>query len=351
MVFEFLNRLIGHTDSSVDAVNAYVEGSASADEQTFVERMMRENPGLEKDLGTQRALLEVLRRVEKVEAPRSFTVTPEMIARAERSDSALSKVAELFGPQRKLALAPAVIAGIAALSVALLTLGDITGVVDQTSSGDDSASVAVVVESAASIGALGIAGEMGEPGAPAAGGTSDDSTFLTEKASQSGRSGAVTATSAPARATAPEAVTESAAPGPLVTVIVTEKGDAESSRIAPAGEPPSLTTEATAPVARPEEDVETSAKDGAIVEPANEDTEAFGTGGSIDTAGTADGAGEGALAGAGALEGVAGGAGSGTAMGAGKGLTLPLRQLQIALAALALAAIGAWAGLRRVRGE
>lgn len=350
MVFEFLNRLIGHRDSSVDAVNAYVEGSASADEQTFVERMMRENPGLEKDLGTQRALLEVLRRVEKVEAPRSFTVTPELIARAERSDSALSRVAELFGPQRKLALAPAVIAGIAALSVALLTLGDITGVVDQTSGGDDSASVAVVVESAASIGALGIAGETGESGAPAAGGTSDDSTFLTEKASQSGGAGAA-ATAAPARATAPEVVTESAAPGPLVTVIVTEKGDAESSRIAPAGEPPSLTTEATAPVARPEEDVETSAKDGAIVEPANEDTEAFGTGGSIDTAGTADGAGEGALAGAGALEGVAGGAGSGTAMGAGKGLTLPLRQLQIALAALALAAIGAWAGLRRVRGE
>ena len=351
MVFEFLNRLIGHTDSSVDAVNAYVEGSASADEQTFVEQMMRENPGLEKDLGTQRALLEVLQRVEKVEAPRSFTVTPEMIARSERSDSALSRVAELFGPQRKLALAPAVIAGIAALSVAILTLGDITGVVDQTSAGDDSVSVAVIVESTVSIGTLGITGETGESGAPTAGGTSDDSTFSTEKASQSGGAGAAAAKVAPAQATAPEAVAESAAPAPLVTVIVTEKGDAESSRIAPVGEPPSLTTEATAPVARPEEDVETSAKDGAIVEPTNEDTEAFGTDGLIDTASTAEGAGEGALADAGALEGVAEGAGSGTAMGAGKGLTLPLRQLQIALAALALAAIVAWAGLRRVRGE
>ena len=33
------------------------------------------------------------------------------------------------------------------------------------------------------------------------------------------------------------------------------------------------------------------------------------------------------------------------------GISLPLWQLQVALAALALAAVGAWAGLRRARGE
>jgi hypothetical protein len=61
--------------------------------------------------------------------------------------------------------------------------------------------------------------------------------------------------------------------------------------------------------------------------------------------GFALGAGDGALAGAGA------GAAEGAGSGAGKGISLPLWQLQIALAALAVAAIGAWAGLRRVRGE
>ena len=50
-------------------------------------------------------------------------------------------------------------------------------------------------------------------------------------------------------------------------------------------------------------------------------------------------------------EGAGAGAADGATAGAGDGIELPLWQLQIVLAAIALAAIGAWAGLRRVRGE
>jgi hypothetical protein len=50
-------------------------------------------------------------------------------------------------------------------------------------------------------------------------------------------------------------------------------------------------------------------------------------------------------------EGAGAGAADGATAGAGDGIELPLWQLQIVLAAIALAATGAWAGLRRVRGE
>ena len=86
----------------------------------------------------------------------------------------------------------------------------------------------------------------------------------------------------------------------------------------------------------------------------------------LDTAsaaGVAGEAGDGALAGAaegaadGLLEGAAESAGAGAGPDelkgagaeAGNGITLPLWQLQVALAALAVAAIGAWAGLTRIR--
>jgi len=82
VVLKVLNRLIDRTDSSIDAVNAYVEGSASPDEIKLIEQMIRENPALEKDLTTQRSLLNVLDRVDNIEAPRSFVVTSEMVAAA-----------------------------------------------------------------------------------------------------------------------------------------------------------------------------------------------------------------------------------------------------------------------------
>ena len=150
MIRKFLNRLFGRTDPVTYAINAYIEGNAPADEMKLVEQMMRDQPALEKDLATQQALLGVLGRIGGIEAHRSFAITPEMVAAAESSRSAVSKLAELFAPQRKLALAPMVVAGFAALAVALLTIGDITGVVEQSGIDDDSFSIsAIAAESAA----------------------------------------------------------------------------------------------------------------------------------------------------------------------------------------------------------
>jgi hypothetical protein len=356
VVLRILNRFIDRTDSSsVWAVNAYVEGSASDDEVKLVEEMMRRDPALGKDLSTQRALRDVLSRIENVEAPRSFAVTPEMVAAAERSESGLSRLAELFAPQRKLAMAPAVIAVIAAVGVALLTIGDITGTVDQTGGGrDDSSSSASFAESAATSGG----------GAAAESAPSMEMAVVTEKASAG-------ATAAPA-ATAMTAVAPLAPDDSAITLESATGGgiDEPASLAAPEPEMALMEEEPEIVGDGDSEDDSARSKSGEQLEvdgPESDDADTtleFGTGGAIDEdpitsagagtgdgsfAGAADGAASSAAAGAGegALAGAAGGAGE----GAGKGISLPLWQLQIALAALAVAAIGAWAGLRRVRGE
>ncbi len=354
MVLRILNRFIDRTDSSsVWAVNAYVEGSASDDEVKLVEEMMRRDPALGKDLSTQRALRDVLSRIENVEAPRSFAVTPEMVAAAERSESGLSRLAELFAPQRKLAMAPAVIAVIAAVGVALLTIGDITGTVDQTGGGrDDSSSSASFAESAATSGG----------GAAAESAPSMEMAVVTEKASAG-------ATAAPA-ATAMAAVAPLAPDDSAITLESAAGGgiDEPASLAAPEPEMALMEEEPEIVGDGDSEDDSARSKSGEQLEvdgPESDDADTtleFGTGGGIDeepitSAGTGDGAFAGAADGAassaaaGAGEGALAGAAAGAGEGAGKGISLPLWQLQIALAALAVAAIGAWAGLRRVRGE
>lgn len=344
MFFGVLNRLFGRTDQHIDAVNAYVEGNASTDEIRIVEELMRENSALEKDLATQQSLRSVLQRVEKVEAPRSFAITPEMVAAAERSESSLTRFTELFAPQRKLALAPAVIAGIAALSVALLTLGDVTGAVNQSRSGaDGSFTSAAIAESAA--------------GASDAGGAM--ATVVVETKNDTVRSAATAApaaTSAPAAAMAdvsgssadndaadaPVAAAGGAAPDP-------NSSNAELSTLDT--EPPSLAAEA--PVAEPsdgssddiadmnelavaEDEFASSQELAKAIEPyeASEDNDAEI---STDTSATLENPEEQTL----------GQETSPVISSDDDGLSLPLWQLQVALAAIALAAIGAWAGLRR----
>ena len=358
MVLRVLNRLIGRTDRreiGVDAVNAYAEGSASSDEIKLIEQMMHENPAFKKDLATQRSLLEVLGRVDTIEAPRSFAVTPEMVAAAERSESRLSRFAELFAPQRKLALAPAVIAGIAALGVALLTLGDITGVVDQNRiDGDNFATTQASADMESSV-----AGDV-------------IVTVVVEKEVVAESAG----DGSPEMATAVEE--------PLATILVSE---AQAPIVSPQPEESALTAKALAPISEPEANAdviseeppslaaappalaagadsdEQTTNDASVAEPeiaalesakesaddlesgtAARTTLEFGVGGEI-----ADGAAEDAAEGA--AKGAAAGAAAGAASNVGKGLSLPLWQLQVALAALAVAAIGAWVGLRRVRGE
>jgi hypothetical protein len=343
VVRKFLNRLIGRTDLSIDAVNAFVEGNASADEIQLVENLMQDNPSLERDLSTQQALLSVLGRIEKIEAPRSFAVTPEMVAAAEGQDSLLSRIAELFAPQRTLALAPAAIAVIAAVGVALLTIGDVTGVVDQSSSSrSESFSSAEIAESADG-GSLspGVAGVAGAPGSP---GSSDSSAdmFTTEKASSSGA-----ATAAPAAAVAPEfdsaddsVVGESMEEAPVAGLVGPDTDSQEP-------EPPSLMMEASADV-QSTNAVDSASIAGSLDEDASIQQTQRNTGETDTDSGVLAGDGASSIAPEAELA-----YAEDTAFepaSSNDGISLPLWQLQAALAALAIAAIGAWAGLRRARG-
>jgi hypothetical protein len=313
--FEVLNRLFGGKDQSIDAVNAYIEGNASVDETQLVEKMMREDSSLEKDLSTQTALLSVLGRIDQLEAPRSFAISPEMVAAAERSESQLSRFAELFAPHRKLALTPAVIAGIATLSVALLTLGDLTGVVDQSTSNKSiSISTSAVSESAASDGT-----------------TTPSLSFAQDSAAAAPRA----ATQAMAAALAPEA--DSADDAAEGTGIAPPSLAMEAPLAGTADEPADTTLKVA-----PESAVEDEATERLLPkseEPAasSAETEQSDSDGSITIEASPDLAySEGVLPGMAITN---------------EGISLPLRQLQFSLAALALAAVGTSAGLRRARGE
>ena len=401
MINRLVNKLLGRAGPPTDAVSAFVDGNASADEVKLVEQMMRDDPALKKVLATQKAMLEVLGRLGKVQAHRSFAITPEMVAAAEASDSRLSRLAELFAPQRKLALAPVILAGFAALTVALLTLGDITAVVEQ--SGErESFSTAAVAESAAPADrdattsmslAADTAAEVPEiAGAvekSAATGTDGDMAALSEPqapdlaimADTASTADMPSAAAAVAAAPAPEAIGATAATAPAVMESLEALASADD-----AGTEAPLSLAAPAPDSLPSPAPETAdvTVDSPVVDdvpkraapdlagtadiaglatvlPADADSGAIaGAGEGADTgafAGAAQGAFEGIAEGAtegsleGAVEGIAEGAGTGALKdaGAGNGISLPLWQLQIVLAALAVVAIGAWAGLRRIR--
>jgi hypothetical protein len=301
--------------------------------------MMRQDPALEKDLATQQTLRTVLGRIERIEAPRSFAISPEMVAAAERSESGIYRIAEAFAPHRKLALAPAIIAGIAALSVALLTLGDIAGVVDQSEARRDEsfATSAAIAESGTAGGGAVATMSPGDDSAAAVTEAELDE-VVTEKADAAEAPPAPVGTPAPAETVAESALASEPAEAAMTV-------DSESAA-AGASEPeaPSLAAEAPA-----ELEIADSADTDMFIAP---DEELARAGGSIDslendeaTAGdgstslsrTADLAYDDEVVGMPSSE--------------ADGISLPLWQLQVALAALAVAAIGAWAGLRRIRGE
>lgn len=375
MVFGVLNRLIGRKDQSDirdDAVNAYVDGNASNDELKIVEEMMCENPSLEKDLSTQQTLRSVLSRVGTVEAPRSFAITPEMVAAAEGSESRLQRFAELFAPQRKLALAPAIIAGIAALGVALLTIGDISGIIEQSEARRDEAfSTGARSESSdggASVGSTGnpgnpgAAGAPGEPGSP--GLEAEVTVVVTEKGdtvvTDMDSASSPAATSAPMMAAgdaAPEPVAADSAEAPVAEAgeaVDDPNSDSSISGTFSEDEPPSLAAEA--PLAG------TADESGATTEMAVQDDSAVEVEEEIALAKSSERSrsesdDDSNIASDGAAElddesQLAYSPSDAPQSSATKdGISLPLWQLQVALAAIALAAVGAWAGLRRARGE
>jgi hypothetical protein len=311
VVRKLLNRLIGRTDSSIGAVNAYLEGNASSDEIELVKKMMRTNAALEKDLSTQQALRSVLGRIDSVEAPRSFAISPEMVAAAERSESGISRFIDLFAPQRKLALAPAVIAGIAALSVALLTLGDITGVVDQSGS-DQAGSFSTNADNdSAAVGASIASSSIMEDSADA----SMAPAATTEMAAALAAKSAGDAAESGDAGTAALSIDAAAAP---------ELAAAGDSMLAP--EPENIGADSIERAPPPSDFDDSISEDNQL---------AADSSNALELSPEMPAAQEIVPA----------------PLTPNDGISLPLRQLQFALAALALAAIGAWAGLRRARGE
>ncbi len=343
MVRKALNRLIGRTGSSTDAIAAYVGGNASDDEIKLVEQMMQDDPALEKDLATQKSLLSVLGRIARVEAPRSFAITPEMVAAARTSESGILKLAGLFAPQRKLALAPAILAGFAALTVALLTVGDITGVVEQSGRTESFSTADVgVAESAAPV-----AGE----GAPSALSSAEDSAVSApefEMAVEPIDAGAEGSPELEKSIAAPQAATAA----PAATVAAAETApEIESSAFgddAVMEAPPSLSAQAPPP-AGDEPEFSTGDEVPKRTLPDSVDVmEATAIAGSESLADASPVAADDAAV---PVDETEIRFVEQPAVGAKNGITLPLWQLQVALAALAVAVIGAWAGLRRVRGD
>ena len=346
--------LVGRKDLSIDAINAFVEGKASPDEIQLVENLIRDNTSLERDLYTQKALRSLFGRIEKIEAPRSFAVTPEMVAAAEGHDSLLSRVAELFATQRRLALAPAVIGVIAAAGVALLTIGDVTGIVDQSSSiPDDSFSTTAILESAAD-GGVSSTGRAGARSNPANADSSADM-IITEKGSS-----AAVATVAPAANSAPTAVLAPKLNSESVLVEAESEIEHPNAELADpsAGsdepEPPSIMMKAPAIDLSSEADdlgsIAGSLDDGSPIQQTQLESTTSSDSSEADTdTGILSGDGMSSITPEAELP-----YAQNTMfepVSSNNGISLPLWQLQASLAALAIGAIGAWAGLRRSRYE
>lgn len=346
MVRKALNRLIGRTGSGTDAINAYVEGNASDDEIKLVEQMMRDDPAFEKDLATQKSLLSVLGKIARVEAPRSFAITPEMVAAARTSESGILKLAGLFAPQRKLALAPAILAGFAALTVALLTIGDITGVVEQSGRSESflTADVGVAESAAPAVGG----------GAPSALSSAEDSAVSApefEAAVEAIDAGADGSPELEKSIAAPQAATAApAATGAVAIEAAAETApEIESSAFGDDAEmeaPPSLSAQAPPPAG---DEPESSTVDEAPERTLPDSVDVMEATAIADSESLAHASPVAADDAAVPVDETEIRFVEQPAIGAKNGITLPLWQLQVALAALAAAVIGAWAGLRRVR--
>jgi len=300
-----LNRITGRTDRAEYAINAYVDGNASEEEALLVEKLTLANPELAKDLSTQQALRDLLGRVESPEAPRSFAITPEMIETAEGNESSVSRLFELFAPNQKLAWAPAVLAGIAALAVAVLTVGDLAGVVEQSGSRSSSDDTAAVFDD----------GDF-------AAFESDGATLAAGAAAPESDSLAAEAPTTADMEMSQRAPVESAelAPAPMATP-ASAKADADANQIDTEEAP--LAPEHLLPY-----------------DPAKPGDPAIG--GAADTSTTESGIGDGAE-----IAVIAETAPSDD--GDSDGLTLPVRQLQLALAVVAALLVAGWLRLRATR--
>ena len=316
MVRKVINRLIGRTDSIDEAINAYVEENASQVELDTVRQMMQNDPALEKNLSTQQALRDVLGRVDRIESPRSFAITPEMVAAAKRAESGMTRVTELFAPQRKLALAPAIIAGIAALSVALLTIGDVSGLVEQSrADSDESATTAsFATEATVADTELLFNAEMAD-------GALEDEAFVDVAES-------VPVTES-GRAVPPTATAELAEPLTKASSDTSEiqSEPAPKMEIAAESEPPALAVGEGSP------QLQSDADDSMTI---TMELEEVGSDGASADAVIAESMDEAEVA------------ADSHKQSSDDGIAIPVRELQLALAALTVLSVIAWTGIRRI---
>ena len=319
-------RLLRGRDHIDDSSMAYVEGRATDEERARVEIRMAADPAFARDLESLRQTVTLLRSVASVAAPRSFALSEAPVRpRASRP---------------RLVMAPAAMAIVAAVGVALLAAGNISDVVRQSGGGVDAASRAgVALEAAPAVAttlAPGLAGVVATSAIVTAAGSSGErgrepeATNVVEEKSD----GVTEALSAQAPAFGVEAAAQgTATPAPFATVVplravpppaaeVTVESatadDKDASISGPVG------TAGTAGEA-------SAARDGA---PAPEAAEVQPQDAATLAAEPADGE----LAVVDVLDGTAGDEDG--------GLPLPLWQLQLALAALAAAMAGLWAFMR-----
>ncbi len=147
-------RLFRRNNHIDDTATAYIEGRATdRDEAELRDRASRQ-PGLIEDLDSIRQTVSLLRSVETVAAPRSFALAsvPVQVRRTRRP---------------KLAMAPAVFAIAAAVVVGLLAVGNLADIVRQSDgtsteqSNDNSAFDSVTITIGESAGGQGPAGATG----------------------------------------------------------------------------------------------------------------------------------------------------------------------------------------------
>ena len=78
-------RLFGRKDDLDDATTAYIEGRASPAELDAVRQGLDESPERERDIEELRRTVALLRSVETPPAPRSFALTPDMVPEQQRA--------------------------------------------------------------------------------------------------------------------------------------------------------------------------------------------------------------------------------------------------------------------------
>lgn len=131
VVIGWLRRLFAREDPAEDLISAYVD-SDDADELPQVESRLRAGDVDVDELRSVRETAMMLRGLDTVEAPKSYALTPEMLAERGYSDSEIDGI---LNPRRRwggLRLAkpavyvPLVIGALALIGVAVLTIGDIT---------------------------------------------------------------------------------------------------------------------------------------------------------------------------------------------------------------------------------